>query len=92
MTQPVPPGSRAIDPQAEADRLAEARRDPPGRVWGVHHPYTSPQLVTVRVDGHPFPGRAAADEERRKLDGYCEWCESKAHSLVWRDTPIWNAE
>lgn len=88
----IRPCQRPVDLDAEAARLAEERKDPPGRVWGVFHPHTSPQVVTVQVDGHPFQGRARADMERREFDERCQWCESRVHSLVWRDTPGWVSE
>ena len=89
MIAPVPPGIREIDPDAEAARLAEARKDPPGRVWGVDHPDGK---VTVRIDGHPFPSRGAALAERLKCDEDCDSCDGGRHTLVWRDTPIWVSE
>ena len=89
MMPPVPPGIREIDPDAEAARLAEARKDPPGRVWGIDHPDGQ---VTVRIDGCPFPSRAAADAERRKCDEDCDSCDGGRHTLVWRGAPIWVSE
>lgn len=80
---------RRIDLNAEMARLAEARKDPPGRVWAVAHPGG---IVTVRVDGHPFGSRVAADKDRLLRDGNCECCDSEAHWLLWRDTPVWAAE
>lgn len=72
---PFTPGTiREIpDAQAEMERLAEARRDPPGRVWGVKHPRLATDLasedcVTVQADGKPFGTREAAEAECYRLN------------------------
>jgi hypothetical protein len=80
------PGARRIDPDEEAARLARQRLDPPGREWAVRHPGGK---VTVRIDGHAFPGRTSADDERIALDGDCEWCDGGTHALVCRDRQPW---
>ncbi len=77
------PGAREIrDPQAETERLAALRDDPPWREWGVRHPGGR---VTVRVDGHAFPSRGEAQHE---LAG-CDECDGGPHVLVWRDRQQW---
>jgi len=83
------------DPQAEMERLAEARKDPPGRVWGVRHPQgdgLGPGRVSVHVTGHPFGSRFEAALERDALNSDCEYCERGQHILVYRDTPPWRDE
>lgn len=73
------------------ERLAETRKDPPGRVWGVRHPDGS---VTVHVTGQPFESRFAAGRERDAMNSDCEYCEPgmSTHALVYRDTPHWRDE
>ena len=81
------PGAREIrDPQAETDRLAWLREDPPWREWGVRHPGGT---VTVRVDGHPFQSRQEAESVRTGCDEDCEWCGGGPHGLVCRDREDW---
>ena len=79
------PGARAIpDPEAEMERLARERLDPPGREWGIRHPGGK---VTVRIDGHAFPSRLEA--EHAAADQDCEWCDGGTHILVYRDRQAW---
>jgi len=80
------PQARRIDPDAEADRLARARLDPPGREWGIRHPSSG---VTVQVDGHAFPGRLSAGEARDECDRDCDFCDGGIHGLVYRDRQPW---
>lgn len=93
MTNPFPPplpGIRRIpDPQAEMERLAEARKDQPGRDWGVRHPDGK---VTVRIDGHAFRSRREADAERAVCDSECDSCDGGTHYLAWRAVQGWQAE
>jgi hypothetical protein len=79
---------RHIDPDAEADRLARERLDPPGREWAVRHPNGK---VTVRIDGHAFPGRASASEALAECERSpdCDSCDGGAHVLVYRDRQPW---
>jgi hypothetical protein len=63
--------------------------EPPQREWGVRHPGGK---VTVRVDGHAFPGRLSADETRNDCDQDCEWCDGGSHVLVMRDRQPWRDE
>ena len=80
------PGIRPIDPDAEAARLARERLDPPGREWAIRHPGGK---ITVRIDGHAFPGRITAETERAASDEDCEWCDGGTHALTYRDQPAW---
>lgn len=84
----LPPGFKLIDPDTEAERVIADRQDPPWREWAVRHPNGK---VTVRVDGHAFPDRTSADDERIALDGDCEWCDGGTHSLACRDRQPWQA-
>lgn len=87
MTQP--PGTlRPIpDPQAEMERLAEARKDPPGREWGVRHPTG---YVTAG-------GTASRGEVARWCDAWnrdCPHCGPEphrinGHTLAYRDPSPW---
>ena len=76
------------DPEAEIRRLADERLDPPGREWGVQHPGGK---VTVRVDGHAFPGRMSAEKERAACEQDCGCCDGGTHILVMRDRQQWRA-
>lgn len=80
------PGIRHINPDDETARLTRERLDPPNREWAIRHPGGK---VTVRIDGHAFPGRTSADEERAASDEDCEWCDGGAHILVYRDRQPW---
>ena len=82
----LPPGARAIDPAAEAERLAADRLGPPAREWGVRHPGGH---VSVSITGQAFISARAADQQRADCDERCDWCEGGAHTLVWRDRPPW---
>ncbi len=84
----VHPGIRRIDPDAEVRRLAGERADPPGREWGVRHPNGK---VTVRIDGHAFPSRPAAETERARNDLDCGECDGGTHTLLCRDRQQWRA-
>lgn len=77
---------RRINPDAEAARLARERLDPPEREWGIRHPGGK---VTVRVDGHAFPGRLSAEMALAECAGDCEWCDGGTHVLVYRDRQPW---
>ena len=80
------PGIRRIDPDAEAERLARARLDPPGREWGVRHPNGK---VTVFITGHAFRSRAEAEAARVECAEDCDSCDGGAHTLVYRDRQAW---
>ena len=82
----LPPGFKLTDPGTEAERIAVDRADPPWREWAVRHPGGK---VTVRIDGHAFPGRAAAEEERFACEVDCEWCDGGTHALMYRDRQPW---
>jgi hypothetical protein len=97
-TGDFPPGTlRPIrDPQAEVERLARVRIDPPGRVWGVRHSEglgLGPERVSVHITGQPFGSRYLACLERDALNSDCDYCEAGGtHTLVYRDTPDWRDE
>ena len=82
------PGMRRINPGAEAERLARARLDPPGREWGIRHPDGK---VTVYVTGQAFESRVSADSERAECDQDCDSCDGGRHTLVMRDRQSWRA-
>lgn len=86
----TPPGFRLIDPGAEAERIIVDRQDPPWREWAVRHPNGK---VTVQVDGHTFPGRGSADEQRVACEREeCDSCDGGPHALVYRDRQPWRDE
>jgi hypothetical protein len=80
------PGIRPVDPDAEADRLARERLDPPGREWAIRHPGGK---ITVQCDGHAYPMRITAERERAASDEDCEWCDGGTHTLIYRDRQAW---
>lgn len=81
-------GIRRIDPGAEAERLARARLDPPGREWGIRHPGGR---ITVHITGQAFESRVTADRERAQCDQDCDSCDGGTHALVYRDKQPWRA-
>lgn len=80
------PGIRPVDPQAEADRLARERLDPPGREWAIRHPGGK---TTVQCDGHAYFSRISAEKDLPAPGDECEWCDGGPHVLVYRDRRAW---
>jgi hypothetical protein len=77
----LPPGVRAVNPDAEAARLAQERGDPPGRQWGIRH--AGPHRIV-----RPYLSRGDAAADLRHLDDGCADCDGP-HALVFRDSPHW---
>lgn len=81
-----------VDPDTEAARLAEARKDPPAREWGVRHPFG-------HVDGPKLRDTAASNVEQYNNGAWCASCQqvtgnpdpSEPHVLVYRDVTPWRA-
>ena len=82
------PGAREIpDPEAEMERLARERMDPPQREWGIRHP---DGRVTVEITGHAIGSRSEAERIRAECDADCD-CDGGTHTLVMRDRQQWRA-
>lgn len=88
------PGTlRTVDPDTEAAKLAEARKDPPGREWGVQHPFGM-------VEGPKLRDTAASQVEQYNGGAWCAHCmhlggtatPDRPHVLVYRDVTPWRAE
>jgi hypothetical protein len=77
------PGPRHINPD---DETARQRSDPPQREWAIRHPDGK---ITVRIDGHAYPGRTTAEKDRAASDQDCEWCDGGTHTLTYRDRQPW---
>lgn len=99
MTQP--PGTlRPIgDPQAEMERLAEARKDPAGRQWGIRHPSDNSVSVPAPIGNHPWGSKVEAERDMCRRLRCCAYCDCpgcdvdmSAHRLAYRDIPPWRDE
>lgn len=77
----LPPGAQAVDPDAEAARLAGERSNPSGREWGIRH--AGPRRIVTT-----YVSREYADAVLRLLQRNCGDCDGP-HVLVFRDSPHW---
>jgi hypothetical protein len=81
-----PPMRPITDPEAEVERLARERTDPPSREWGVRHP---DGRITVHVTGQAFESHSRAEATREACDRDCGECDGGTHTLVMRDKQPW---
>lgn len=96
-----PPGTfRRIDPDAEVARLAEARRNPLARVWGVRHPLDGSVTVPAPIGRNPWGSKVEAERDLHHRIKGCAYCtveggpevDDSAHTLAYQDVSPWRDE